>query len=227
MKHAYALILTLLLAAPAAVAQVGIGTATPDANAALDISATGKGLLIPRMDSATRAGITAPPDGLMVFQTDGRSGFWYAIGGAWVFIPDKTRSGDNLGNHTATQNLNLTDKLLVGGTAAAPSSSGLRVNGSGYVGIGTTSPVSRLSNTSSNIVGTDGQGITGSSLTWNYGSGGYAVALYNSNNGGATNGLAVKVAGAAASNSALDVSQGPSATAAGTVRNSANSAARL
>ncbi len=84
-------------------AQVGVGTTTPNAKAALDIQANGKGLLIPRMDSASRAQISSPPTGLMVFQTDGRQGFWYATGGTWVFLPDKTRSGDNLGNHTATR----------------------------------------------------------------------------------------------------------------------------
>lgn len=103
----------LLVGAPAALAQttgsVGIGTTSPDAKAALDIQATGKGLLIPRMDSASRAGIGTPPDGLMVFQTDGRKGFWYAVGGQWVYIPDKTKSGDNLGNHSATRNLGLND----------------------------------------------------------------------------------------------------------------------
>ena len=99
-----------LLAAPAALAQtgsIGIGTAAPDPKAALDISSADKGLLIPRLDSAQRAAIVAPPDGLMVFQKDGRVGLWYAYGGAWVFIPDKVRAGDNLGNHTATQNLDL------------------------------------------------------------------------------------------------------------------------
>ena len=71
-----------LLAAPAAVAQTGIGTTAPNPKAALDISASDKGLLIPRLDSAQRAAISAPPDGLMVFQRDGRQpGFWYAIGG--------------------------------------------------------------------------------------------------------------------------------------------------
>ena len=61
---------------------IGIGTATPNPYAALDISASDKGLLIPRLDSAQRAAISAPPDGLMVFQRDGRQpGFWYAIGG--------------------------------------------------------------------------------------------------------------------------------------------------
>ena len=97
---------------------VGIGTTTPNAKAALDISATGKGLLIPRMDSATRAGIGAPPDGLMIFQTDGRTGFWYAMGNTWLYIPDKTKSGDNLGTHTATRNLNLQGNLLTGGGTA-------------------------------------------------------------------------------------------------------------
>jgi len=112
---------SLTLAAQAQTApagSVGIGTTTPDAKAALDISATGKGLLIPRMDSATRAGIGAPPDGLMVFQTDGRKGFWYAMSGSWLYIPDKTKSGDNLGNHTATRPLNLAGNLLTGGGPA-------------------------------------------------------------------------------------------------------------
>ncbi|GAB2963954.1 hypothetical protein GCM10027048_36490 [Hymenobacter coalescens] len=113
----------LLLTAAAAAAQtpgsVGIGTATPDAKAALDIQATGKGLLIPRMDSSARAGIGTPPDGLMVFQTDGRRGFWYAVGGQWLYIPDKTKSGDNLGNHRATQTFDLNNKPLSAVATAA------------------------------------------------------------------------------------------------------------
>ncbi|MFD2721257.1 tail fiber domain-containing protein [Hymenobacter monticola] len=138
MKYLY-LLAASLLATTSALAQttpggVRIGTpGAPDAAAALDISATGKGLLIPRMDSATRAGIAAPPDGLMVFQTDGRQGFWYCVGGAWLYIPDKTRSGDNLGNHTATRNLNLANNRLVGGSATTPGVSGLRIDGNGLV----------------------------------------------------------------------------------------------
>ncbi|MDO7845074.1 hypothetical protein Q5H92_01805 [Hymenobacter sp. M29] len=67
---------------------IGIGTTTPNAKAALEISATNKGLLIPRLTQAQRTGITAPPDGLMVFQTDNTTGFWYAFGGSWVNIPN-------------------------------------------------------------------------------------------------------------------------------------------
>jgi hypothetical protein len=117
------LLLPLLLTAAAAAAQtpgsVGIGTSSPDAKAALDISSTDKGLLIPRLDSAQRAGIGSPPDGLLVFQTNGRKGFWYAVGGNWVYIPDKTKSGDNLGNHVATQTFDLNNERL-NGVATSP-----------------------------------------------------------------------------------------------------------
>ena len=51
---------------------------------------------------------------------------------------------DNLGNHTATQNLNLAGNLLVGGTAAAPGTAGLSVDGAGNVGIGTATPGQKL-----------------------------------------------------------------------------------
>ena len=51
----------LLLGRLAARAQsVGIGTATPDAKAALDISAIDKGLLVPRLTAGQRSG---PPVG--------------------------------------------------------------------------------------------------------------------------------------------------------------------
>jgi hypothetical protein len=134
--------LLLLAAAPVAQAQtngVRIGTAgPPDAKAALDISATGKGLLIPRMDSVTRAGIGTPPDGLMVFQTDGRQGFWYAMNGSWLFIPDKARAGDNLGNHKATRNVNLNGNDLVGGTTARAIRGGLSLDGNGLLTLGAT-----------------------------------------------------------------------------------------
>ena len=62
--HSGLLAAALLLAAPfAARAQsVGIGTANPNSKAALDISASDKGLLIPRLDSAQRVLISSPPE---------------------------------------------------------------------------------------------------------------------------------------------------------------------
>ena len=48
MKHFFTLLAAVLLTAITS-AQVGIGTTTPDASSALDITSITKGLLIPRM----------------------------------------------------------------------------------------------------------------------------------------------------------------------------------
>jgi trimeric autotransporter adhesin len=61
---------------------VGIGTSTPDSSAALDIMATNKGILIPRLTTAQRVAIIAPAAGLLVFDTDFVQ-FWYFDGIVW------------------------------------------------------------------------------------------------------------------------------------------------
>lgn len=66
---------------------VGIGTATPNAHAALDISNGSKGLLIPRMDSVSRKAIPNT-NGLMVYDTTTKC-FWYNDGARWVNMPPK------------------------------------------------------------------------------------------------------------------------------------------
>ncbi|WP_304488709.1 exosporium glycoprotein BclB-related protein [Dyadobacter sp. CY261] len=72
------------LLAFAANAQVGIGTISPDGSAQLDVTSTTKGLLIPRMLDTERAAIGTPATGLLVYQTNGDSGFWYYTGSQWV-----------------------------------------------------------------------------------------------------------------------------------------------
>jgi uncharacterized protein (TIGR02145 family) len=66
--------LTLLVAVIATsfttFAQVGIGTATPHASAALDITSTTQGFLPPRMTEAQRNAISTPAVGIMVYITD-------------------------------------------------------------------------------------------------------------------------------------------------------------
>ncbi|MGY8939226.1 MAG: hypothetical protein ACKVK4_04535 [Flavobacteriales bacterium] len=52
------------------IAQVGIGTTTPDASAALEIKSTTQGFLPPRMNKAQIDGIALPVEGLMVYCTD-------------------------------------------------------------------------------------------------------------------------------------------------------------
>lgn len=69
------------------VAQVGIGTAQPDAKAQLDVSSTSKGFLPPRMSYAQRQGITGTiPAGLMIWCNDcGNNGeMQFYNGSSWV-----------------------------------------------------------------------------------------------------------------------------------------------
>jgi len=75
------------------IAQVGIGTLTPDASSQLDITSSGKGLLIPRMDASTRGAIVSPATGLLVYQTDAPAGFYYYDGSAWNMIGTTTLTG--------------------------------------------------------------------------------------------------------------------------------------
>ena len=64
--------------------QVGINTATPDASAALDITSSTGGLLIPRMTNAERQAISNPAAGLQVFVTDSDGGtFLFYDGTGW------------------------------------------------------------------------------------------------------------------------------------------------
>jgi hypothetical protein len=61
---------SLLLLALSANAQIGIGTTTPNASAALDITSTTQGLLLPRMTEAQRNLVISPVQGLIVFCTN-------------------------------------------------------------------------------------------------------------------------------------------------------------
>jgi len=67
---------------------VGIGASNPAASAKLDISATDKGFLPPRMTAAQRTAITSPATGLLVYQTDSPKGFYYYTGTSWEGLAD-------------------------------------------------------------------------------------------------------------------------------------------
>ena len=58
---------------------VGIGTTTPDPKAILEIKATDKGILFPRLTTGQRNGIQNPPDGLHIFNTDERCLNYYDL----------------------------------------------------------------------------------------------------------------------------------------------------
>ena len=52
----------------------------PNLSAMLDVKSTNRGLLIPRMTQAQRSTISLPATGLLIFQTDAGSGFYYNSG---------------------------------------------------------------------------------------------------------------------------------------------------
>ena len=66
-------------------AQVGIGTATPDASAKLDIASTTQGLLPPRMTTVQRDAIVSPATGLVIFNTT-TNGLEFKSSTGWVSL---------------------------------------------------------------------------------------------------------------------------------------------
>ena len=75
----------LVFASLVSKAQVGIGVATPDIapSAQLEVKSTTKGLLSPRMTEAQKNAISNPATGLLIYQTDGTSGFYFYNGSIW------------------------------------------------------------------------------------------------------------------------------------------------
>lgn len=93
---------------------VGIGTSSPDASAQLDVSATMKGVLIPRMNTSRMNDIPLPAEGLIIYNTDSGSIFYYR--GGWKEMGLKN---DNLWTKSGND---------------------IFKNNSGNVGMGTSSP---------------------------------------------------------------------------------------
>lgn len=84
MKNVYALFLVgILFFAQCSAQNIGVGTNSPDASAALEIKATGQGLLIPRTSTATRTSIVNPARGLVLYDTTTNS-FWFHNGISWI-----------------------------------------------------------------------------------------------------------------------------------------------
>ena len=74
-----------IFASIATSAQVGIGVSTANVHpsAQLDVTSTTKGFLPPRMNEAQKNAIINPANGLLVYQTDGLSGFYYYEDSVW------------------------------------------------------------------------------------------------------------------------------------------------
>src|SRR5687767_11255010 len=66
-------------------AQVAVNTTNtaPHSSAIFDVSSTSKGLLIPRMTTLQRTAIASPAQGLLVYDTN-TSSFWFYKVSAWT-----------------------------------------------------------------------------------------------------------------------------------------------
>ncbi len=126
----FVLILVFLTYFSTLKAQTGIGTTTPNASAKLEVAATDKGFLLPRMTAAQRGLISLPANGLLVYQTDGVVGFYVNTGipatPVWTRVNmDWTRTGNDLsytgGNVSTTGN-------LTGGNVSSSTISGFAAN---------------------------------------------------------------------------------------------------
>ena len=75
--------------------------APANGSAILDVSSTTQGMLVPRMLSSQRAGISSPVAGLLVYQTDAPAGFYYYTGSGWLSLnsTSTTAGGDLAGTY--------------------------------------------------------------------------------------------------------------------------------
>ncbi len=113
MKNRLSLLLPALLTiAHLNAQQVGINTDTPHVSAALDISSTSKGMLVPRLTQQQRLDIAVPAKGLLVFDSTSNS-FWYRDGDAWQELLQSTRAwklSGNSGTDTSIHFIGTTDE---------------------------------------------------------------------------------------------------------------------
>ena len=84
--------------------QVGIGTQNPHDSAMLEVAATDKGFLLPRMTSVQRNAISSPESGLQVYDVN-TSSIWYFNGLFWsnsqaISSVGEIKSGIELNDHS-------------------------------------------------------------------------------------------------------------------------------
>lgn len=105
------------------VAQIGINTddSPSDASAILDVKSDDKGMLIPRMDSESRMAISSPATGLVVYDNNTHS-FWYYDNAQWNEIRTSSNlipASDLLGVELKLPCLDIVSQLPVNGFPTA------------------------------------------------------------------------------------------------------------
>jgi len=115
--------------------RVGIGTASPNASAILDVNSTTQGVLIPRMTASQRAAIASPVAGLVIYQTNSNPGNYVFNGSTWDILSNANYGDVKTGIQTADHN----GWVILNGRAKTSLSSSQQAQAT-TLGIGTTLP---------------------------------------------------------------------------------------
>lgn len=139
----------LIIASQFALGQVGINTTTPHPSAMLDLNSTVSGLLIPRMTQAQKTAIPTPATGLLIYQTDATTGFWYYNGTAWVTF---SSTGWNIlgdaGTNPTTNFLGTIDNQDF--VIATNNNERIRIQTDGDIGVNQPNPTTKIHITGTN-----------------------------------------------------------------------------
>ncbi|MBS1564855.1 MAG: hypothetical protein JST39_10720, partial [Bacteroidetes bacterium] len=116
-------------------AQVAVNTdaSVPDASAMLDIKSTTKGLLIPRVTTAQRTIIASPASGLLVYDTDTQTFWYYKTGTGWQQIPISVGGGGLTLPYTGTAGF-ATTLFSISNTSTGNAINGTSAGGMGVYG---------------------------------------------------------------------------------------------
>ncbi len=130
-------------------AQVGINTTTPHPSSMLELNSTVSGILIPRMTQVQKTAIATPATGLLIYQTDNVTGFWYYNGTAWVTF---SSTGWNIlgdaGTNPTTNFLGTTDNQDF--VIATNNNERIRIQTDGDIGVNQPNPTTKIHITGTN-----------------------------------------------------------------------------
>lgn len=115
-------------------AQMAVTTdgSSADGSAMLEVKSTNKGFLPPRMTVVQRDAISSPATGLLIYQTDGTTGFWCYNGSNWVQLtPIATETDPSVPIGTAAGQMQYWDGSAWVTVAAGTTGQLLSVNASG------------------------------------------------------------------------------------------------
>jgi len=153
----YTVVLCSLFISTLVYSQVGIGTVTPNASAALEINSSNSGLLIPQVSllnvTNNTAPVSSPATGLLVYNTNASvvggngTGYYYWSGGQWEkLITAASVSGwgttGNSGTNPTSDFIGTSD--AVDFVLRTNNTEKMRITSGGNVGIGENNPMNKL-----------------------------------------------------------------------------------